>query len=374
LAMLADDLSSPAREPAANDANTASEAVTLTAPALPLPLPLPLQRLQLLPALARFFGREAEMAELGRWLRTERLITLLVWCVTLIATEVARREAAHYAVIAFVALADCTRPDELASRVRAALRLPDGPGDAVEKINFYLQGQPALLVLDNFDQLVSAAAVQMLEPWLHSLPELQLLVTSPRVLDAEGERSFEAAPLPLPGETLSLIECAANPSVALFIDRARAARAGFHLHEGSRADADAAVWSSLNAQVQDGYAVLSRLIADSLVLSETGLDGRMRYRLFEMVREFVEERLSPTDCLLMRARQRDWFIRFAQAHARALPLSEVPNLHQALRSSLEDDQPLCVLTLSLATESHWDRRGVPPEVRSLWFTALDALR
>jgi predicted ATPase len=430
-------------------------------------------RLQLLPALlARFFGREDEMAELGTWLRTERLVTLLGpggSGKTRLATEVARREAAHYAVVAFVALAECERPDELAGRVRAALHLPDGPGDAVEKISFYLQGRPSLLVLDNFEQLVAAGAAQTLEHWLHSLPELQILVTSRRVLDAEGERSFEVSPLPLPTDELSLVACAANPSVALFIDRARAARAGFHLHERNRADVSAlcaalegiplaielaashahtlsvadmraqmeaqmnrrfALWArtgprasraprhaSLDAAIdwswqmlsppdqhglaalsvfREGFsadaaaavwqstpiaedsqavlAALSRLIADSLVLSETGHDGRMRYRLFEMVREFVEEKLSATDRLLMRARQRDWFMRFASQHARMLPLAEVPNLHQALRSSLEDDQPLRVLTLSLATESHWDRRGVPPEVRALWLTALDALR
>jgi predicted ATPase len=469
LAMLADDLRSHAREPAAKAASTASEAMTLKPPAPTQ------QRLQLLPALlARFFGREDEMAELGRWLGTERLITLLGpggSGKTRLATEVARREAANYAVVAFVALAECDRADELANRVRAALRLPDGPGDAAEKLSFYLSGRPCLLVLDNFEQLVAAGAAQALEQWLRSMPELQILVTSRRMLDAEGERCFDVAPLPLPRDEVSLVECAANPSVALFIDRARAARSGFHLHEGNRADvsalcaalegiplaielaashvhsvsvadmraqmqaqmnrrfalwsrtgpraaraprhasldaaidwswqmlsptdqhrlaalsvfregfsadAAAAVWSSSNADIQDVYAVLSRLIADSLVLSETGLDGSMRYRLFEMVREFVEERLSPTDRLLMRERQRGWFLQFAQtqaqAHARTLPLSEVPNLHQALRSSLEDDQALCVLTLSLATESHWDRRGVPPEVRSMWLTALDALR
>ena len=52
----------------------------------------------------------------------------------------------------------------------------------------------------------------------------------------------------------------------------------------------------------------------------------------------------------------------------------MPNLHEALRSSLEDGQPLQTLELALATESHWERRGVPPEVRSLWLGALDAVR
>jgi tetratricopeptide (TPR) repeat protein len=52
----------------------------------------------------------------------------------------------------------------------------------------------------------------------------------------------------------------------------------------------------------------------------------------------------------------------------------VPNLHQALRSSLEDGFAVQTLALSLATESHWERRGVPPEIRALWLAALEALK
>ncbi len=464
-------------------------------------------RQELLPAyVARFFGREAEMAQVAQMLQAHRLITLLGpggSGKTRLAAEVARRCRHAYAVVAFVSLAECTRPDELPGRLRAALRLPGLHGearsesrgdaaDAVEQLQLYLHGRATLLVLDNFEQLVAPGGAQVLEQLLHGLPELRMLVSSRRVLDVEGERSFDVAPLPLPtpappagpGDASAddvsahahahapahalahaLATSAANPSVALFVDRAQGARAGFHLNARNRADVealcialegvplaielaasrahalsvaemraqmderlgqprfgalarkgpraaraprhaslDAAIdwsWQLLSAQDQgclaalsvfrEGFSadaaaavwagvpaepgaqeVLARLVSDSLVRSELGPDGTMRYHLFEMVREFVAERVAAADRAALRGRHRAWCLQLARSTM--LPLADVPNLHEALRTSLDDGEPLQALALALATESHWERRGVPPEVRTLWLAALDELR
>jgi predicted ATPase len=426
-------------------------------------------RQELLPAyVARFFGREAEIEQLARLLDEHRLVTLLGpggSGKTRLAAEVARRCRHRYAVVAFVALAECSRPDELPARLRATLRLPDGPADAAEQLRTYLEGRPALLVLDNFEQLVAPGGAQVLEQWLQGLPQLRLLVSSRRVLDVEGERSVDVPPLPLPNDDDDLAACAANPSVALFVDRAQGARVGFHLSARNRADvaalcaalegvplaielaasrAHAMSVSEMRAQMDERLAAsaprfgllarkgpraaraprhasldaaidwswqllapddrrllaavsvfregfsaaaaaavwqqpdtgeaLARLVADSLLRSELGPDGTMRYRLFEMVREFVAGRLDAAERLALRARQRDWCLQLARDHAAPLPLAEVPNLHESLRTALEDGQPLQVLALALATESHWERRGVPPEVRTLWLAALDDVR
>ena len=439
-------------------------------------------RQELLPAyVARFFGREGELAQLAQMLQQHRLITLLGpggSGKTRLAAEAARRQRQAYSVVAFVALAECSRPDELPGRLRAALRLPDsrgdartdGQGDSVEQLKLYLHARPALLVLDNFEQLVAPGGAQVLEQLLQDLPELHLLVSSRRVLDVEGERSIEVLPLPLPqsnaGDTGDdLASFAANPCVALFVDRAQGARAGFHLNARNRADVqalcaalegvplaielaasrahamsvadmraqmderlqspnprfallarkgpraaraprhaslDAAIdwsWQLLSAQDQrclaalsvfregfsagaaaavwqqpDAQDALARLVADSLLRSELGPDGEMRYRLFEMVREFVAERLGAEERLALRAGQRAWCLHFAKTRGAMLPLADVPNLHEALRTGLEDGEPLQTLALALATESHWERRGVPPEVRTLWLAALDDVR
>ena len=501
LAALADRVEPSADKRASNPSRAAEATSTPTSPPPSVPTPEPGMRLQatetlrpdrqeLLPSyVARFFGRQAEIDQIAQMLDTHRLITLLGpggSGKTRLAAEVARRRRHAYAVVAFVALAECSRPDELPARLRAALRLPDGQGDAVEQLQLYLHTRPTLLVLDNFEQLVAPGGAQVLEQLLQSLPELRLLVSSRRVLDAEGERSFDVPPLPLPGTADDLVACAANPSVALFVDRAQGVRPGFHLSVRNRADIealcaalegvplaielaashahalsvadmraqmdahmnarvqsptsprrlsqpapplkaeppsrfallertgpraaraprhaslDAAIawsWQLLSPQDQrclaalsvfregfsidaaaavwlrpDAHQVLARLIADSLLRSELGPDGGMRYRLFEMVREFVAERLDATERLALRARQRAWCLSLAKAHAAALPLADVPNLHEALRSSLEDGQALQTLALALATESHWERRGVPPDVRTMWLAALDEVR
>jgi predicted ATPase len=436
-------------------------------------------RQELLPAyVARFFGREAEMAQVAQMLQDHRLITLLGpggSGKTRLAAEVARQQRHAYAVVAFVSLAECSRPDELPGRLRAALRLPDARGDlrgdgadAVEQLQLYLHGRAALLVLDNFEQLVAPGGAQVLEQLLQALPELRLLVSSRRVLDVEGERSFDVPPLPLPHAEEDLTASAANPSVALFVDRAQGARAGFHLNarnrediealcvalegvplaielaasrahalsvaemraqmderlghqrfaalarkgpraaraprhasldaaidwswqllspqdqarlaalsvfrEGFSAEAAAAVWSNHTDEAGAPAAqdALSRLVSDSLVRSELRPDGAMRYHLFEMVREFVAERVVAGARAALRARHRAWCLHLARSGM--LPLADVPNLHEALRTSLDDGEPLQTLSLALATESHWERRGVPPEVRTLWLAALDELR
>ncbi len=464
LAVLAESLSHTDREkpPAESPLSELPQPIVLRKPARQILLPS---------HVARFFGREEELQQLSDWLKDSRLVTLLGpggSGKTRLATELAWRESEHYAVVVFVALAECSQPDELPARIRAALRLPDAQGNATAQIEFYLQALPCLLVLDNFEQLVASGAAHLLEQLLQALPELQIVVTSRRVLDVDGERGFEVACLPLPSNDLSLIDCAANPSVALFVDRARAVRAGFHLNarnrddvsalctaldgiplaielaasrahavavsemraqmhaqkdrrfaalartgpraaraprhasldaamdwswqllsprdqhclaalsvfrEGFTADAAATLW-----QATDQHEVLGRLIADSLVVAEPApanaptQEGALRYRLLEMVREFGHDRLTPADHLLMRARHRDWFMAFANCNASMLPLAEVPNLHQALRSSLEDGFAVQTLALSLATESHWERRGVPPEIRALWLAALDVVK
>jgi hypothetical protein len=64
-----------------------------------------------------------------------------------------------------------------------------------------------------------------------------MLATSRTVLRLAAEREYPVPPLPLPAGPASvpLAEVAASPSVALFVDRARAVRPGFTLTEGNAA-------------------------------------------------------------------------------------------------------------------------------------------
>ena len=64
---------------------------------------------------------------------------------------------------------------------------------------------------------------------LSALPALHLLITSRRALGLDGEHEFAVQTLPPPEADADLERAAANPAVALFVERARAVRADFHL-------------------------------------------------------------------------------------------------------------------------------------------------
>ena len=94
-----------------------------------------------------------------------------------------------------------------------------------------------LLILDNLEQVVQVAPD--LGELLARCPELAILATSRTALGLRAEQEYPVLPLPLPlplpagSGAASVAELAASPAVALFVDRARAARPGFALTEGN---------------------------------------------------------------------------------------------------------------------------------------------
>ena len=109
------------------------------------------------------------------------------------------------------------------------LRLPPG-GDLLVQVGDALAERRALLVLDTFEQLVDAGT-DVLARLLAEAPGLHVLVTSRRAIGLDGEREILLPPLPVPAPNAPLAEAASSPALALFVDRARAARTDFHLSE-----------------------------------------------------------------------------------------------------------------------------------------------
>ena len=181
-------------------------------PAHRLPETLPL-------ALTRFFGRETELAALKTALQEEaRLITLTGpggTGKTRLALEAARRRLPGCATV-FVSLADLTDATQTPDALRQALQLPvPARGfSLMELIHRELATfSPLLLILDNAEHLLRGGYLAQLV--LHSLrevPTLTILVASRRALEIPGERVQRIGPLPM------------EARVALFLDRARAAR------------------------------------------------------------------------------------------------------------------------------------------------------
>lgn len=139
-----------------------------------------------------------------------------------------RRSAARFDRITFVPLVDCVDAAQTLDAICTALQLEAGGGQAHTRITAALAGSRTLLVLDNLEQL-DAPACQAIAGLLAAVPGLHVMATSRLLLDLDGEQAFELDGLALPNAHDTLEAAALNPAVMLFVDRARAASADFHL-------------------------------------------------------------------------------------------------------------------------------------------------
>ena len=96
----------------------------------------------------------------------------------------------------FVPLADDTDANQLISRVAQQLEVREGGRPLLENVKDYLRDKRILLVLDNFEQLVSAAPV--VAELLAAAPQLKIITSSRIALNLHGERGYPVPPLELP--------------------------------------------------------------------------------------------------------------------------------------------------------------------------------
>lgn len=129
-----------------------------------------------------------------------------------------------------VSLAALNNPDLVAVTIAQSLGIREtGSRPLVEQLNAALEARHLLLVVDNFEQVVDAAST--IAELLTGAPHVTILVTSRTPLHVHAEQEFPVPPLalPTPDQAATLAELAANPAVALFVQRARAARPDFSL-------------------------------------------------------------------------------------------------------------------------------------------------
>ncbi|MGD8807612.1 MAG: tetratricopeptide repeat protein, partial [Chloroflexota bacterium] len=117
----------------------------------------------------------------------------------------------------------------LPSAVAGVLDMPEASGYTLsELIQRYLEPKHLLLVLDNFEHVVSAA--DLLPAWQQAAPDLTLLVTSREALNLQGEWLFPLGGLPYPpDETAADLE--KYGAVQLFMQSALRVRPGFDLQK-----------------------------------------------------------------------------------------------------------------------------------------------
>jgi predicted ATPase/DNA-binding SARP family transcriptional activator len=178
----------------------------------------------------RFIGREALLAQVTDHLARRRLVTLLGpggSGKTRLAHELVRRRAraGEGGRDHVVDLTEVRDPDRVVDQVVAAIGVTRRPHETVlESLVGHLEGQPALLYVDNAEHLRDAVAA-LLEVLLAALPMLTVLVTSRSPLEVAGEQRVPVPPLTLPSDDTATDA----EAVQLFVDRARAADPAFAL-------------------------------------------------------------------------------------------------------------------------------------------------
>jgi predicted ATPase/DNA-binding CsgD family transcriptional regulator len=175
--------------------------------------------------------------------------------------------------VCFVSLASVRHADRLVPTIAHLVGLSETGNQPLHHLlQAYLEHKRLLLLLDNFEQILSAAP--LLADLLASCPDLKVVVTSREALHLRAEQRFPVSPLELPDPAHlpdSLAQCA---SVALFVQRAQAAQPDFALTP-SNASAIALICTRL-----DGLPLAIELAAARITLFPPQvLAARLQHRL-----------------------------------------------------------------------------------------------
>src|ERR1700726_483881 len=241
------------------------------------PTNLPVQR-------TGFVGREKEVAAAKELLLRQDVRLLTVTGPggigkTRLAVEVASGLVESFpGGIYFIPLSPLSDPGLIASVIVQTLGIGEAGGQSpLEILKKNLQDSlraPMLFLLDNFEHLIPA--VPVVAELLVMGPHLKILVTSRAALHVYGEHEFPVPPLAMPDAqaTPSVEVLAQYPAVALFMQRAVAAKPDFELNR-ENAGAVAEICARL-----DGLPLAIELAAARVkVLSPSSMLTRLASRL-----------------------------------------------------------------------------------------------
>jgi predicted ATPase len=186
-----------------------------------------------------FVGRAAEVAKLADLLGSDdvRLLTMTgpggIGKSRLAAEVVTSIESRFANGAAHVPLAPVSDPQLVPSAVARALDVTESAERTVmENLTEFLRDKELLLLLDNFEHVVSAGPT--LTQLLATCPRIKILVTSRALLFVRGEQEFEVPPLLVPPPDIARDDRARHSeyeSVRLFVERAREVEAAFDLSD-----------------------------------------------------------------------------------------------------------------------------------------------
>jgi len=280
------------------------------------PAAAPARRPSGLPTPAtRLVGRRGELHRLQNLVLEARVRLLTVTGTggsgkTRLAIEAAREmEPSFPGGVYFVPLAAIGEPELVLPAVARAVGgvEADGGEELSDLIRATTEADgPALVVLDNFEQVVEAAPA--IGELVAACPALTVLVTSRELLHLSMEHGFPLAPLELPptGRALTLDELARTPAVALFVERARMADPSFALDAANaEAVADlcrrfdglplALALAAARVRLMTPQAMLRRLEGRLTILTGGPRDLPDRQRSLRAAMDWSYELLSPVE-------------------------------------------------------------------------------
>lgn len=167
-------------------------------------------------ATNRFVGRAADISGVDNALRVARLVTITGpggVGKTRLALEVARKRANASIPIVMVDLSPVGDDRLVATAFAEAVGVPGARGDAIADVGRFLADVKAIVVVDNCEHVVDAAAGAVMS-LLEGCPKLRVLATSRSRLRLPGETVWTLGPL------------APKDALRLFVERAEAVRAG----------------------------------------------------------------------------------------------------------------------------------------------------
>ncbi|MFC4337024.1 BTAD domain-containing putative transcriptional regulator [Salininema proteolyticum] len=199
------------------------------------------RRTNLRAELTTFVGKEDDVAELADLAARHRLVTLTGAGgsgKTRTAVETARAMLGDLPDGAWlVELAPLTKGGDLAQATLTAIGLRDqslqgaeSGGDAADRLVAAVRDRVMVLVLDNCEHVIEAAA-EFADRLLGECRRLRIIATSREPLGITGETLWQIEPLALPGERDDPSD---SPAVRLLRDRAEAVRRNIGTDERTR--------------------------------------------------------------------------------------------------------------------------------------------
>ena len=218
-----------------------SASVHASNPAVPRPgVPPALRKNDLPPLPTSVFGRALTIDTLVALLPRQRFVTVTgaggigkTTVAVSVAHTLAEAPDTDYSHgVCFIDLAAVTEPESVAGAMACALGLAPLASDPLPEILACLSKQSLLLVLDNCEHVIHAAA-RLAESVLRNSPQVHILATSREPLRARDEVAHDLAPLTIPAanDPFSQTQLRQSPAIQLFVERAGA-------HVGSGLDAD----------------------------------------------------------------------------------------------------------------------------------------